>query len=67
MITNLEALKQKFFDMGFPYTISPEEGAKPSSISAVDPNYKLPQAWKSSIAVDYQIPVSFPFTVTLYQ
>ena len=65
MITNLEALKQKFFDMGFPYTISPEEGAKPSSISAVDPNYKLPQAWKSSIAVDYQIPVSFPFTVTL--
>ena len=27
-------------------------------------DFKLPQVWKSSIAIDYQIPVSFPFTVT---
>lgn len=25
----------------------------------------MPQAWKSSLAVDYQMPVNFPFTVTL--
>ena len=48
----------------FPTTVTPEDGAVPSSISAVDPDFKLPQVWKSSIAVDYQIPVSFPFTAT---
>ena len=35
-----------------------------SSISAVDPDFKMPQTWKTSIAVDYSVPVSFPFTVT---
>ena len=49
----------------FPTTVTPEDGTVPSSISAVDPDFKLPQVWKSSLAVDYQIPVSFPFTVTL--
>lgn len=48
----------------FPTTVTPEDGTVPSSISAVDPDFKLPQVWKSSIAVDYQIPVSFPFTAT---
>lgn len=36
-------------------------GAK---ISGVYNNFKMPQVWKSSIAVDYQLPVSFPLTVT---
>ncbi len=36
-------------------------GAK---ISGVYSNFKMPQVWKSSIAVDYQVPVSFPLTVT---
>jgi hypothetical protein len=49
----------------FPTTVTPEDGTVPSAISAVDPDFKLPQVWKSSLAVDYQIPVSFPFTVTL--
>ncbi|MBE6311041.1 MAG: TonB-dependent receptor [Bacteroidales bacterium] len=45
-------------------TISPEQGAFQSAPCGVDPDFKMPQVWKSSIAVDYQIPVSFPFSVT---
>lgn len=39
--------------------------ALPSSIAAVDPDFKLPQVWKTSLAADYQIPVDFPMTVTM--
>jgi len=35
-----------------------------SSVTGVDENFKMPQVWKSSIAIDYQIPVSFPLSVT---
>ena len=61
----IDALKQKLISLGYPNTISPEDGTKPGSIAAVDKNFKMPQAWKSSLAVDYQMPVDFPFTVTL--
>ncbi len=61
----IDALKQKLFSMGYPSTITPEQGTLPGSIAAVDPDYKLPQAWKSTLAIDYNIPVSFPFSVTL--
>ena len=55
----------KLVSMGFPNTVSPESGTVPSSISAVDPKFKMPQVWKTSLAVDYQFPVSFPFTATV--
>lgn len=61
----IDALRNKLIGMGFPETITPKEGALPSSISAVDPDFKMPQVWKTSLAVDYQIPVSFPFSVTV--
>lgn len=60
----IAALKDKLISMGYPNTITPEDGVKQSTICGVDPDFKLPQVWKTSIAVDYQIPVSFPFTVT---
>lgn len=47
-----------------PVTIRPEDGEKGSTINAVNPDFKMPQVWKSSIAVDYQIPVSFPLSAT---
>ena len=59
-----EALLNKLSKLGYPMTITSEDGTVPSSICAVDPDFKMPQVWKTSIAVDYQIPVSFPFTVT---
>ena len=60
-----EALLKKLLDLGYPSTISEEDGAVPSSISAVDPKFKMPQVWKTSLAVDYNIPTSFPFSVTV--
>ena len=59
-----QALLDKLYSLGYPKTISPEDGTVPSSISAVDSKFKMPQVWKTSLAVDYQLPVSFPFTVT---
>ena len=61
----VDALRSKLIKMGFPETVSPESGTVPSSISAVDPAFKMPQVWKTSLAVDYTIPVSFPFTVSV--
>jgi len=62
MITDVNELINK---LGLPKTITPEAGALPSEISGVDPNFKMPQVWKSSLAADYQIPVSFPLSVTV--
>lgn len=58
------ALKNKLLGLGFPNTIAPEDGTVPSGPCAVDPSFKMPQVWKTSLAVDYEIPVSFPMTVT---
>lgn len=59
------ALYDKLVSLGYPSTVKPEDGTVPSSISAVDPDFKMPQVWKTSLAVDYIIPVSFPLSVTV--
>ncbi len=64
-MTNISDMINKLQGMGYPTTVSPEDGTEPSSISAVDSKFKMPQVWKTSLAVDYQVPVSFPFTVTV--
>ena len=58
------ALYDKLTKLGYPSTISPEDGTVPSAIAAVDPNFKMPSVWKSSLAVDYSFKTSFPFSVT---
>lgn len=40
------------------------DGVVPSSIAAIDPDFRMPQVWKSSVAVDYQFPTTFPLTAT---
>lgn len=50
--------------LGVPTTIDPSQGIVPSSIAGVDKDFKMPQVWKSSIAVDYKMPVTFPFSLT---
>ena len=60
----VDALYQKLVGLGYPSTVSPKDGTVPSSISAVDPNFKMPQVWKTSVAVDYSFPTSFPLSVT---
>lgn len=50
--------------LGFQTVVTPEDGSVPSSIAGVDRNFKMPQVWKSSAAVDYKVPVEFPLSVT---
>lgn len=51
--------------LGLPNTITSDQGVLPSTINGIDPNFKMPQVWKSSLAVDIKVPVSFPMTITL--
>ena len=57
-------LMEKIQSLGAPRTITPEDGALPDAICAVDPDFKMPQVWKTSLAIDYNVPVSFPLTIT---
>ena len=61
---NIAALYNKLVGMGFPSTVSPADGTVPSAINGVDPKFRMPQVWKSSLAFDYSFPTSFPFTFT---
>ncbi|MEE4175956.1 MAG: carboxypeptidase regulatory-like domain-containing protein [Bacteroides sp.] len=51
--------------LGLQNTISPEDGALPRDINGIDPDFKMPKVWKTSLAMDYEVPASFPMTVTL--
>jgi len=62
LITNTDDMIKK---LGFQTEVTPDMGSVPSSIAGVDPNFKMPQVWKSSIAVDYVVPVQFPLSVTV--
>ena len=61
LVTDVNQIREL---MGAPESISPDQGTVPSEIAGVDKNFKMPQVWKSSIAVDYQFPVSFPLTLS---
>ena len=60
----MSALHDKLISMGYPDKISPDEGTVSSSFAAVDKKFKMPQVWKTSLAVDYSFPTSFPFSIT---
>ncbi len=62
MITDVNEMISK---LNLPNTITPEKGVLPRDINAIDPDFKMPQVWKTSLAVDYEIPVSFPMSVTV--
>ena len=62
---SVNALRDKLISMGYPENVTSDMGTVPSSISAVDPKFKMPMVWKTSLAIDYNIPVSFPFSVTV--
>jgi len=60
----VEALYNKLIGLGFPSTVSPEDGKASNGICAVDPRFRMPQVWKTSLAIDYTFPTSFPFSIT---
>ena len=60
----LNALLNKLQGLGYPTTVKPEDGTVPSAVNGVDPKFKMPQVWKTSLAFDYTFPTSFPFSIT---
>ena len=60
MVTTVDELVKK---TGVP-TTNENYHVAGSKISGVDEKFKMPQVWKSSIAVDYMLPVSFPLSIT---
>ena len=52
--------------LGLNTTVTPQDGqiGKSADINAVDPDFHMPQIWKSSLAADFILPTSFPFSVT---
>ena len=58
----IDALYQKLISLGYPSTVKPEDGTVPSAVNGVDPKFKMPQVWKTSLAFDFSFPTSFPFT-----
>ena len=61
MITNVNEMIDK---LGLQKELTDANHVAGSTMSGVDPNFKMPQIWKTSLAVDYQVPASFPLTVT---
>ncbi len=52
--------------LGLNTTVTPQDGQIGASadVNGVDPNFHMPQIWKSSLALDLQLPTSFPFSMT---
>ena len=61
MITDVSEMIDK---LGLQKELSDDKHVAGSTMSGVDPNFHMPQIWKSSLAVDFKVPTSFPFTVT---
>ena len=64
MITNVDEMISR---LGFSTEITPDKGIVPNNaqIVGVDNKFRMPQVWKTALAIDYQIPVAFPFTATI--
>ena len=61
MITNVNEMIDK---LGLQKEITSDKHVAGTTLSGVDPDFKMPQIWKTSLAADYQVPVGFPLTVT---
>jgi hypothetical protein len=59
LVTNTQEIVQM---LGLP--TSPI-GVLPGVINGTDPNFRMPQVWKSSLAIDFQLPTPFPMAVTV--
>ena len=60
----IKALYDKLVSLGYPATVNSDMGTIPSAVNGVDPNFKMPQVWKSSLAIDYSFPTAFPFSIS---
>jgi len=60
LINKLNSINSK----KFPLDITPEDGVYSGNFDAVANDFKMPEVWKSSIGIDYSLPVGFPLTFT---
>lgn len=51
--------------LGLNTTVTEDDGQLSGDINGVDPNFRMPQIWKSMIGIDWDVPVSFPLTFTV--
>ncbi len=53
--------------LGLNTTVTPEAGqiGAKADVNGVDQDFHMPQIWKTSLALDYTLPVSFPLTMTV--
>ena len=51
--------------LGLNTTVTPEDGQLTGDINGVDPEFRMPQIWKSMLGFDWNIPVPFPLTFTM--
>ena len=65
LITSVKDMKAKWASLGFPTEYDSASGTVGSTFAAVDRNFKMPQVWKTSLAVDYNFPTSFPLSMTV--
>ena len=68
LLTNTQDILNKLNQLDAkhnPKEISPSDGAITTPINAVDPNFKMPQVWKSSLALDLQLPTAFPWSMSV--
>lgn len=62
MITDVNEMIDR---LNLPNTITPEDGVLPRDINGIASDFKMPQVWKTALAFDYEVPVSFPLSVTM--
>lgn len=60
LTTDIDQIREK---LGAPYSMDPN-GIIPSAVAGVDQDFKMPQEWKTSLGIDYQLPLPFPITLT---
>ena len=64
---HLATTKEEYYKaLGINDTVTSDNGllAANGDINGVDRNFRMPQIWKSSLALDLVLPTSFPFTLS---
>ncbi len=51
--------------LNLPGTITSLAHALPRDINGVDPDFRMPQVWKTSLAFEYEAPTSFPLSLSV--
>ena len=65
MLTNVDDMIKLLDAPTTPIYGDPNSTASRASIAGIADDFKMPQIWKNTLAVDYRLPVSFPLTLTV--